>query len=209
MSTYAEALAAGAQLAYEYSEGDFGSTYGISAVYVEQLNAFEGQYHKNTDDWVIRYWDDGRKTIPYIGWEGHDEGDMSPNAATASWSSFGEVTFMSVEEVAQLLNTAVEDFSLEKFNQVYKDTWVKEHEDEVASGNPNAEAEQEIIDEVKGETDSTGESETTSPAAPNTEDGGTVTDPATPIEDDSAGNGRKLASVAARFVSAGLRIFGI
>ena len=206
MSGYAEALAAGAQLAYEYSEGDFGSTYGISAVYVEQLNAFEGQYHKNTDDWVYRYWDDGRKTIPYIGWEGHDEGDMSANAATSSFSGFGEITFMSVEEVAQLFNTSTDEFTPETFKQVYKDTWIKEHEQEAAENNPNPDAELDIIEEVKDETDSAGE--TTSTAEPNTGDGGSSTDPAAPIDDDSS-SGRKLASITARFVSAGLRIFGI
>ena len=202
-----DAVAAGAQRRTANSGGEFSYTTGISTVFVEHLNSFQSQKHENADDHVFRFWDDGQKTVPMIAWEGHDEGDMSPNAATASWSSFGEVTFMSVEEVAQLLNTAVEDFSLEKFNQVYKDTWVKEHEDEVASENPNAEAEQEIIDEVKGETDSTGE--TTSPAESGTGDGGSGSDPATPIEDDSAGNGRKLASVVARFVSASLRVFGI
>jgi hypothetical protein len=69
-----------------------------SAVFVEQLNIFEGQDHTNTDDNVYRYWDDGRKTAPFNAWEGHDEGDMSPNAATSSWSGFGKVTWMSVEE---------------------------------------------------------------------------------------------------------------
>jgi hypothetical protein len=109
---------------------------------------------------------------------------------------------MSVEEVAQLLNKSVGvgEFTPEKFKQVYEDTWINEHNKEAAS-------DQEIIEEVKGETDATGE--TTSSAAPKTEDGGTVTvtDPANPV-DDSVG-GRKLASVAARFVSAALRVFGI
>lgn len=60
---------------------------------------------------------------------------------------------------------------------------------------------------MKGETDSTGE---TAPSAePGTGDGATVTvtDPANPVDD--SGGGRKLASVAARFVSAALRVFGI
>ena len=205
LAGYAEAVASGAQLTY--SEGLFGGTLGISAVFAEQLNVFEGQYHANTDDWVTRYWDSGLKTMPMIGWEGHDEGDLSANAATASWSNYGEITWMTDAEVAQLLNKSADKFTPANFKQVYEDTWIKEHEKEAAENNPNPGAEQEIIDEIKDETVSTGE--TTSPAAPNTEDGGTVTDPATPIEDDSAGNGRKLASVAARFVSAGLRVFGI
>ena len=51
---------------------------GVSAVFVEQLNVFEGQVHADTDDWSGRFRDDGRKTMPGIAWEGHDEGDMNP-----------------------------------------------------------------------------------------------------------------------------------
>lgn len=193
LSGYAEALAAGAQLTYDYSEGNFDRTMGISAVFVEQLNTFEGQLHINTDDLVLRYWDDGRKTMPMIGWEGHDQGDMSANAATSSLSYFGETTWTSVEEVAQLLNTTVDEFTPETFKQVYKDNWIKEHEQEAAEKNPNPE----------DDTDST--DETTSTAAPPGTGG---TDTSTPVDDDSS-SGRKLASITARFVSAGLRIFGI
>ena len=41
----AAAQAAGAQGTNVVSEGQFGSTLGMSAVFVEQLNVFEGQYH--------------------------------------------------------------------------------------------------------------------------------------------------------------------
>ena len=184
----AEALASGAQLTFDNSEGQFTTTQGISAVFSEQLNIFQSQYHSNTDDNVHRWFDDGSKTSPTIGWEGHDEGDMSANAATASWSLFGGNTWMTVEEVAQLLNTSTDEFTPEKFNQVYEDVWTKEHEKEAASDNPNPGAESEIIEEVKNEADST--------------------DPATPIDGDS-GTRRKLVSVAGRFVSASLRVFGI
>jgi hypothetical protein len=197
----AEALASGAQLTFDNSEGQFTSTLGISAVFSEQLNVFEGQYHKNTDDLTIRYWDDGRKTTPFIIWEGHDEGDMSPNSATSSFSRFGDLSWITVEEAAQLFNTSVDEFTPAKFTQVYLDTWIKEHEKEAVSQNPNTEAELEIIEQVQNETDSAGE--TTAPAAPGTAEDG-VTDPI----DDSA-SGRKLASVAARFASAALRVFGI
>jgi hypothetical protein len=126
---------------------------------------------------------------------------MSPNAATASWSSFGEFTWKTVEEVAQLFNKSVDEFTPDTFKQVYMDTWMKEHEKEAVSQNPNTEAELEIIEQVQNETDSA--DETTAPAAPGTAEDG-VTDPI----DDSA-SGRKLASVAARFASAALRVFGI
>ncbi len=206
LAPYAQALAAsGAQSAYDYSAGVFVQLLGISAVFVEPLNVFEGQVHSNTDDWIDRFWDSGLKTAPFNALEGHDEGDTSSNAATSSWSGFGEYTFMSVEEAAQLLNTTVDEFTPAKFKQVYRDTWIKEHEFEAAEDNPNPGAEQEIIDEVKDEMESA--DETTSSAEPETaEDGGT--NAAATIEEDSA-SGRKLASVAARFVSAALRVFGI
>jgi hypothetical protein len=180
--------AASGEATVPYSPGNFSFTDGISAIFVEQLNVFQGQYHSNTDDWVYRYWDSGLKTMPMIGWEGHDEGDMAPNAATSSWSGFAGNVWMTVEEVAQLFNTSTDEFTPETFTKVYEDAWIKQHEEEAATNNPNPESEQEIIDEVKGETGST--------------DGGTD-----PI-DDSAG-GRKLALVAARFASAALRVFGI
>jgi len=53
---------------------------------------------------------------------------MASNAATSSVSTFGEITWISVEEVAQLLNTSVYEFTPETFNQVYEDAWIKEHE---------------------------------------------------------------------------------
>ncbi len=95
---------------------------------------------------------------------------------------------MTVEEVAQLLNTSTDEFTPDKFKQIYEDTWIKGHQKEAASDNPNPEAELEIIEQVQNETDST--------------DGGTVAD-------DGSGTRRKLVSVAGRFLSAALRIFGI
>ena len=202
-------LASGAQLAFDYSEGEWRETAGISAVFVEQQNVFQGQLHQDTDDWVTRYWDDGRKTSPMIIWEGHDEGDMSPNAATSSISGFGEVTWMSVEEVAQLFNTSVDEFTPETFKQVYLDTWIKNHEFEAAEMNPNPLPESEIIEQVKNET---GFVDDNAPATPvqtdNTEEDGSV-DAANPVDDDPSGSRRNLSSVGARFVSAALRIFGI
>ena len=148
----ADAIAAGAPVVYDYSPD---LTLGISAVFVEQLNIFEGQYHLDTiTDFAVRYWDDGRRTMPGIIWEGHDEGDMAPNFATKSESQFAEGTWMSVEQVAQLFNTSTDAFTPDKFKQVYKETWIKEHEFEAAADNPNSEAELKIIEKVKNETDS-------------------------------------------------------
>ena len=197
-------------MTFDPSFGEFTFTHGVSAVFVEQKNGFEGQFHMNTDDFVWRFWDDGRKTVPTISWEGHDEGDMSPNAATSSYSGFGELNWMSVDEVALLLNRTVDQFTPEKFKQVYLDTWIRDHEEEAATDNPFPEAELEIIEQVKNETNYVDDTAPTTPAQPDSpamEDGGS--DAANPVvEDDSAG-GRQLASVAVRFVSAALRVFGI
>ena len=107
--------------------------------------------------YLYRYWDDGQKNAPVLGWEGHDEGDMSPNAATSSFSSFGQITWMSVEEVAQQFNTSVDEFTPETFKQSYLKTWIKTHEEEAAGKNPNPGPELEIIEQVKNETNSVDE----------------------------------------------------
>jgi hypothetical protein len=202
---YDEAVASGGHLTYS---GEWFATVGTSVVFVEQLNVFEGQFHVNTDNVVTSFWDDGQKTMSWILWEGHDEGDMSPSAATSSASGFGESTWMSVEEVALLFNVSVDEFTPETFKQIYKETWIKDHEIEAAMSNPNPEAELAIIEQVKNETNYV--DETTAPAQPDNtaaEDGGS--DAANPVVEDDSGSGRQLVSVAARFVSAALRVFGI
>ena len=208
LAGYNDNLAAGAQLAFDYSEGEFIATGGVSAVFVEQLNVFEGQSNSNTDDGPSRYWDDGRKTVPGIAWEGHDEGDMSPNAATSSWSAFAERTWMSVDEVAQLFNTSVDEFTPERFKQVYLNTWIRDHEDEAATDNPFPEAELDIIEQVKNETNYVDETATAAPVQSDSSAGDGTDGANNPVDSDS-GSGRQLASVAARFVSAALRVFGI
>ena len=117
-SFLADASAAGAQQT-SASTNDFTATTGISAVFVEQLNIFQGEFQKNTDDYVFRYWDDGRPSMPLIGWEGHDEGDLSPNAATSAWSGVGEFKCTSVEDVAKLFNTTTDKLTPDTFKDVY------------------------------------------------------------------------------------------
>ncbi len=83
-----------------------------------------------------------------------------------------------------------------------KFTWIfgSKIEKEAAEKNPNPEPELEIVEEVKNEN--------LSPAQPDTEEY-VGTDASAPTEVDDSASGRKLASVAARFVSAALRVFGI
>ena len=108
-----------------------------------------------------------------------------------------------------LLNTTVDEFTPEKFKQVYLDTWIKDHEEEAAEKNPNAETDLAIIEQVKNETNYVdGTAPTTPVESDGTADGSDAANPV--VEDDSdSGSGRQLVSVAARFVSAALRVFGI
>ena len=105
------------------TKDEFAATMSLSAVYVPQSNTFEGQLHKNTDNYVVRFWDDGHSTMPILGWEVHDEGDTSPNAATSSWSGFGKISWISVDEAASLLGNDAEDFTPEKFTDIYAEVW--------------------------------------------------------------------------------------
>ncbi len=109
--------------------------------------------------------------------------------------------------MAQLLNRTVDEFTPEKFKQVYKNTWIKYHEEEAAENNPFPEAELAVIEQVKNETNYV--DETAAPAQPDSsaEDGGS--DATNPVVEDDSGSRRQLVSVAARFVSAALRVFGI
>ncbi|KAL7528635.1 hypothetical protein ACHAWF_002633 [Thalassiosira exigua] len=154
LSGYDEAIASGATISIA-TEGEFVKTTGISAVYVEQTNIFEGQIHENTDNWVIRYWDAGRPKMPTLLWEPHDEGDMDPVEATGSFSSFGEASWSSAEEVAKLLNISAAELTPEAFNNKYRDVWIKSHEVEAAVINPNPQAELDILNEVENDAQGT------------------------------------------------------
>ena len=106
---------------------------------------------------------------------------------------------------------SVDEFTPETFKQVYKDTWIKSHEKEAAKNNPNPGPELAIIEQVKNETNSA--DDTTAPAEPDdstaAEDDGGSDDANNPVVEEDSGSGRQLVTVAARFVSAALRVFGI
>jgi len=99
----------------------------VSAVFVPTLGIFEGQIHATYDDWVIRYWDDGSSTLPLLAWEGHDEGDMSPNADTTAFASFGTYTKITTEEAAELFGMDVADMTPETCSTEYEATWNASH----------------------------------------------------------------------------------
>ena len=95
----------------------------VSAVMNPTLGIFEGQYHPTHDDWVNRYWDNGSSTLPIVGWEGHDEGDMSPNADTSALSLSGAFTKITTEEAAKFLGMDVGDMTPANCSKQYKEAW--------------------------------------------------------------------------------------
>jgi hypothetical protein len=205
----ADLLAAGAQQTSASTEV-FTSTVGISAVFVEQLNVFEGQLHKNTGDYVYRYWDNGRPSTPVIGWEGHDEGDLSTNAATSSFSGVAEFIWTSVEDVAKLLNTTAAELTLDTtFKDVYANVWIKEHEEEAAEKNPNPDSEMVIVEQVINENNGTGDADSETTNNNGSELDGNDGAASGAAEDDPSTGIRQLASVTTRLASAALRMFGI
>ncbi|KAL7544860.1 hypothetical protein ACHAWF_008223 [Thalassiosira exigua] len=187
----ARAVEAGAQLAFEQVQEQFVLDGGISAVYVPQTNIFEGQWHTNTDNFVFRWWDDGRQSMGGIGWEVHDEGDLGPNAGTSAWSAIAELNWISVAEAADIIGLPETDLTPEAFDEVYANTWVKTHEHEAAVSNPNPGPEQEAVDQIK-------EDLTNETSVDDAKDEGTS---------DGAREGRKLVKIAV-VMSASLLLFG-
>ena len=101
--------------------------FSVSAVMVPTLGIFEGQWHATHDDFVFRYWDDGSSTLPVLGWEGHDEGDMSPNADTSAFSASGTITKITTEAAAELLGMDVSDMTPETCSTEYEAAWNATH----------------------------------------------------------------------------------
>ena len=62
-----------------------------------------------------------------IGWEGHDAGDLSPDADTSARAAFGTVTWIDVEEAATLLNVSVAELTPTKFEVAYAAAWDAAH----------------------------------------------------------------------------------
>jgi hypothetical protein len=203
LAGYAELLAAGNQFPFDASKLEFAVALGISAVFVEQLNLFEGTLHVNSDDVTGRWWDDGRKRMPQIVWEGNDEGNKNPNAATSAWTACSEITWVSTEEAAALLNKTKVDLTPEAFVKVYANAWIKSHKEEAATDNPYPDAELEIVAEVENSTETGGDSNSDATGDGDSDAAG-ATDSST-----NAGATRKLASATTRVVSAALRLFGV
>ena len=99
----------------------------VSAVLVPTLGIFEGQFHATYDDLTFRYWDDGTATQPLLGWEGHDEGDTSPNSDTSAVAVSGTFTKITTEEAAKYLGMEVADMTPATCSMEYKAAWNATH----------------------------------------------------------------------------------
>ena len=166
----------------------------LSAVYVPQGNTFEGQLHKNTDNYVVRFWDDGQTAMPILGWEVHDEGDTSPNAATSSWSGFGKISWIPVDEAASLLGNDAEDFTPEKFTDIYAEVWSAHPPHAETIDDTGADADDSAVD---GELADEAEEDEPAPVVDGTEDedDGSDGEEADDGTDDSSGTTRRLSVV--------------
>ena len=114
---------AGISVYEELNVHDFVDTFGISAVFVPQMNVLQGVVHKHTDNYVRVFWDDGRPTMAMNGWEAHDEGDDGPNADTSSWSNVATCRWLSVEQTASLLRVEPSALSSDRFGDIYEQVW--------------------------------------------------------------------------------------
>jgi hypothetical protein len=95
----------------------------LNANYVSHKNIFEIEYHSNTDNFMIRMWDDGSPTSATIGFEVHDAGDTSPMAASTSYSFVGSIEWATVEDAAHILNMDPNEFTPEAFDDLYEKVW--------------------------------------------------------------------------------------
>ena len=121
-STREDAVAQGSQIPTSKKQA-----LSVSAVLVPTLGIFEGQWHTTHDDNVWRYWDDGSSALPVLGWEGHDEGDTSPNAKTSAFSGSGTLTKITTEAAAELLGMDVADMTPATCSTEYEAAWNATH----------------------------------------------------------------------------------
>ena len=168
---------------------EFNRDLSTSGVFVPQSNGFDVSWHLNTDNMVWRMLDDGRSTGQCLGWEVHDEGDAHPNAGSSSFSSVGRVQWMDANATAALMDMDVAELTPEAFLQIYEKFWIENHAKEAIVDNPEAEAEMDIVEEVK--------------------DGDSLMMDVGDEDDTSPGSGRRLGSIAPGVLSVALRILGL
>ena len=120
---------AGAQMTTASFEpvAGFAAALLVSSVFIPQANAFDMVLVKNSDNWLMRWWDDGRPVQPVIGYEVHDEGDPTPNAGTSSWAAVTNTEWVSAQATSELTMMDAAKLTPANFANVYEQVWEKDH----------------------------------------------------------------------------------
>jgi len=185
--SYSKVEAIGAQLPHILEANEFGVTRILSASYNTQSNMFNMVYHNNNDNNVWQFYDTGLSSMPYLGWETHDEGDDHPNAHTSSWSGTGQMKWLSAEEASLFVVT---NYTGENFDMIYEKVWNDEH---VELGSIDTEEVEESTDTDMEEADEDGgNTEDSMTAAKDTEEDDPESDTEEEEDESSANNGRRL-----------------
>ena len=206
--TYQQAEAEGAQLTEALSPDEFSSSRSLSATYNTHTNMFNMVEHSNADNNVFLYSDTGLSSMPYLGWETHDEGDLSPNADTSSWTATGQVTWLSTEEAAALLNNDAADFTPETFVEVYEKVWNDQHAyaEPTSTGgestNEDEEEESTDTDTEEADKNDSNTEESMTAADEDTEEEGSESDTGEEDDESSASGGRRLLVAVTSMFSA-------
>jgi len=146
-----EAQEAGAQMTPAFLEpvDGFAAALLVSSVFIPQANAFDMVLHTTADNWVFRWWDDGRPVQPVIGYEVHDEGDPTPNAGTSSWAVVCDAEWVSAQVTSELTMVDAAKLTPANFANVYEQVWEKQH----------ARAQQKIEDAMADDNEDIGSEE--------------------------------------------------
>ena len=73
--------------------------------------------------WSSGIFDDGNSTLPFLGWEGHDQGDTSVHTDTCVFSLRGTLTKITTEAAAELLGMNVADMTPATCSREYGVAW--------------------------------------------------------------------------------------
>ena len=113
-----ETVASGVQGYLDDPTDGFSSTLGISTVFVESKNIFEYEGHRNTENMVTRFWDDGQKSMPLNMWVTHD-GVETTNAHQV----IVQFVWLSANEAARFIDVNATTLTPERFSDVYASVW--------------------------------------------------------------------------------------
>jgi len=176
-----ETVASGVQGYLDDPTDGFSSTLGISSVFVESKNIFEYEGHRNTENMVTRFWDDGQTTMPLIMWVTHDGVET-----TVAHQVTGKFVWLSANEAARVIGVTATSLTPERFSDVYASVWNNLYNSKEPSSNST--------------TDNASNDGNVSSADGNT---------STPDNSHSGGARRKLGLIDTRVMRQILRVFGM